>query len=338
MLADQSGNALLALPDKWQDKPVTLDVKEMPYFQALDFLCALTGLTYQVKDQSLALVSPPEASDVGVYLGPGTVKMAQLIRNRAFRNASNPQSTSLQLSLCAFWEDRLPVVFNSFDVAKVTTADGRQLEMRTRKGAPPAYAIGRYSYGAVTSGQAPAVKPSLSAAPAFAMLQNLPDKLGKTLTIEGTFRLDIGSGEKVLSIPKVLVEGDRSAEAGEVSFRIKEVHTSMPTGGMVGFWDSRVKNPVSFVIELRRPSREPIAGMGGSSPYGVFLVKADGKRFPPLSFMGAQQLKDDAWVATVSAFFDKPEGMDDTWSLVYVYPEKQESKEWPFKLENVPLP
>jgi len=42
-------------------------------------------------------------------------------------------------------------------------------------------------------------------------------------------------------------------------------------------------------------------------------------------------------MARVQLVFALPDAIDDTWSLVYVYPERRESREWPFTLERVPF-
>ncbi len=88
-LAEKSGNALLAVPDKWTEKPVTLDVKDATYFEALDRICEAAGLSYEPGIAGLALGAALKPVDVGVYLGPATVKEDRI------EAALPPQSSTL---------------------------------------------------------------------------------------------------------------------------------------------------------------------------------------------------------------------------------------------------
>lgn len=335
MLADQSGDSLLALPDKWQDKPVTLDVKGLPYFEALDALCKVAGLTYTIKDQALSLCPAEGAVDVGAYLGPATAKAEQLTKSRVFRGVMQPDPSGLTLQLDVFWEDRLATVGDEFIVTRVSTSDGRDLKIRQMK--QRVLTLGGGGMGMFgPAGTAP--KPS--ARQTFARLSELPDKLGRTIVAEGTFRLTLGSGEKILTIPKVLEAGDRTAIEGDLSLKVTQFQKAGGAWGVVNAPQPAgpQANSIFAQIQVTKIGQEIVAvGLPGS-PYGFFLVDAKGTRYPASQLWGTQQEKEGAWLAGCQVWFTKLPEMDADWSLIYVYPEKQESKEWPFKLENVPLP
>ena len=327
-LADQSRNALLAAPEKWAEKPVTVDVKDATFFEALDAICASAGLRYDAK--GLTVEPALRQKDIGEYLGPAVVKAARLTKTHAFRDASYPQSLSLQIEFTLFWESRLAAAMDSCEITKVTTADGRELQMHRRRG-PAARSFSMPPYSVESA--------PLASRVAFTLLDSVPAKIaGGTLNVEGTAELGIGTGEKVLSIPKVLAAEGVTVTEGDISLTVKKVQRMGPGAVFYGMLPPKTKDPLSFMVGLKKDSKDPLVLGGGGAPYGIFVVDPRGKRYPAGVNMGSQTFKDDAWTAEIYPAFDKPEGMDDTWSLAYVYPEKIEMKQWTFTVKDVPLP
>ena len=138
MLVEQSGNRPIT-PLKIGEERVSLKIKDMPYWQAVDTLCSSSGLAwgaywgphlfrvYKVK---------VPAHYVCVYTGPAAVRVARVTREftdrrilefGADRNPVGENHTThrgIDIQLTFYVEDRLPLISGKMEVTKVLTPDG----------------------------------------------------------------------------------------------------------------------------------------------------------------------------------------------------------------------
>ena len=284
LFADQSGNSLLAVPGGWRLRPIDLDVKDLPYFEALDRLCRAAALRYEPKDRVtdpvLTLVGEAEAADAGVCLGAAAVKKVPADHLKAaaesaglgsWREPGNPDTVFSWAILNTFWEDRLPVVSDTCEITKAFAEDGRALEVsRFGRGCH----IGPWTKG----------KPRPSARRVFAMFRNLPEGIGKTVRIEGTLRLDLGVGVKALSVPGILAARGMSVAEGDLSLEVTFVNAERlgPDPAKLLPGRKAPRQLMLMTLQFKKDGKDPVAIGVPDSPYGIFLADAKGgRRYPP---------------------------------------------------------
>jgi len=344
--ARQSGNAPLNLPNDLAEKTVTLSVKDVPYWQALDKLCQTVGAVYQSnlsgRTGGLALLPLGKASDLGVSTGPVSVKITQASSSLNLRPVGpGPQPlTSVNYQFAFFWEDRMPVVQSEGFVLKATLPDGREC---FQFGWPK----GVQAFRTVRVGPAQAI-PSDNM---FFMTTDLPEGVEKLASLEGIVRLSASVGpDRELKVDDVLGEGEKTGEKDGLKLLVTATNKALGRNSRVqlNIKATRDGNPVDVPVEQQQGSR-----------YGAFLIDPDGKRYSALG-VGLSGMGATVWGAgpdgkpvrveepaakgqaknspTVSlTFFNLPK-IDGEWSLLVVYPGDTETKEFPFKIQNVPVP
>jgi hypothetical protein len=346
--ARQSGNTPLNLPNDLAEKNVTLNVKDMPYWQALDKLCEAVGAFYQVNflggTGGLALSPLANYKDLGAFTGPVSVKIVNAANSLTFRplGVGKPRMGSLQYEFAFFWEDRMPVVFSEGFVTKATLPDGREF---FQPGWPNAVLTSR-TVAAVPGRNAPSGNLSFQTA-------NFPGRVDKLASLEGIVRLSASVGpDKELKVDDVLGEDEKTAEKDGLMLFVTPVNKRMRGQAdlvMLNIRATRDGNPVDPPVLQQDPK------------YGVFLIEPAGNRHQAQRF-ASSATGASLWAAepdgkpvriefqqpaamgqpghnpsVTLTFFDLPV-IDGKWSLLVVYPGDTETKEYPFKIENVPVP
>ena len=262
-LAEQSGNKLVQQPDDWEDKTITLNVTDMPYWQALDEVCKQTGLLYTVgRNGGMTLVAAGESMDVGAYAGPFVVKVTSATRQKFFRRLNTRRSAveGLTYTLNAYCEDRLTTLGTTVTVTKAVDPNGQALEIpaadpddpmaRMRMGGGGMFMRGMF--GRARGGNTARVS-----------LPEAPKGLAKIGRIEGTVTIDVGTGKKQLKIEDALGEGEHSVEDGDRVLKITRAN--------------RMRNTTIISLTQTEDGKEvQIPRYSEASGYGFTLVDPDG--------------------------------------------------------------
>ena len=341
-LSEQSGNAPISVPRDWEEKPITLSVKDVPYWQALDRVCKLAELTYNAnallsfatakaaaKTSPLTLTPAPKANEVSAYVGPVVFK-ADDRANNVMR-----QGNGLSHQLSYFWEDRLPVTSATVTVTKVLGPDNRELKLQDAGGGlmPQRIFVGGSSAARVCSGTL------------WVNLVDVPEKLDKLAEVSGKIRLDFGTGEKEIKVEDVF-GANKAGGAGGLSVLVTQA--------------SKDKDSASLKVKLARDGKPESLPYGTSPNFGFRLVAPDGKRCEGTTLPGNVTARvfaggdgnakvavgvtivvaggADATGGELSLQFNDLPEQEGPWSLVYVFPSEIVTKEYPFTLTNVPLP
>jgi hypothetical protein len=134
-LHEQSGNTPMSVPRDWQDQPITFEVRDCPYWEAVQKLCALTGL-YCRRDrhyhagcgvglEKIEHRNPPE-----VVSGPVMVRYLGTYLSRPFRPPT--MSGWLSMRFDYVWEDRLPAGKVEASVREIVTREGRRIAVKPK--------------------------------------------------------------------------------------------------------------------------------------------------------------------------------------------------------------
>jgi len=322
-LAKQSGNAPLALPDDLRRLKVTLRLKDVPYWTALDALCDSAGLLYvpDLLSGGLRLDKAVVRRDFGVVSGPVAVKLEQVRRDGEYRVIrSNWVVDELYCVLRFFYEDRLPVLDATAEVVEARAPDGMRL-FKTRMNGPTPY---------VAEAPPPRRPPTGTLVLAHA---RLPAGLDRITELTGVVRLTLGRGERRISVPDVTARG---ASASDADFTVTVVSAD------------REGESTRAVVEVAiKPPRTDPPLIAPRLPYGFFLVSPDGKRVLGVIERVARNLRgagntegagEAAKVAGDVRFtLSFPGAAGPRASLVYVYPERVEMREVPFRMTDVPV-
>ena len=353
--AKESGNTRLHAPDKWDGEPITLNVKDMPYWQALDKLCATAGHVYYAGDYSrttgmgngMGLLKAVNGHELGDCTGPVAVKLVHGMEEITLRGVKSGgvgrmglmvppgDGDMLTYSIDYYWEDRLPVLADDAQITRAVGPNGKLLKIVDNQ------------RGMVLSRE-PKVKPFMGAV--RVTLTDLPDGLKKIDELDGIVKLTYGGADKTLRVEDVLNATGKTVKDGDISITIVKVEKT--AGG------------IDVIVKLQKGDKEyEVPVYPGIDRYGFTLVGEDGqtsirgwvrtsggtKTGPtpggPVAGggfgvttgvgrgpgRGPQQVgKGESGIT-----FQAKEGQ---WTLVYTYVGETWSKDYPFKLVNVPLP
>ena len=348
-LARQSGNACLELPDNWEAKGVTFEAVDAPYWQTLDRLDAQLGLASILRIVGAkiepALVDGKGHENVAAYSGPLVVRLAGVReRNRSAEAGSH----GLEMSLAWFCEDRLHPLETKASVTKITGSDGKDLVFAAAQGEPPVegWPPRAVERAVVVNGkvhQVPDVSavtkppPATNAGTVVAKIDAVPLKMQGLKSVEGTVRLTLGLGRKDLKIQDVLGGKNTTAEAGEDKVVVTQAR--------------RGTNSINLAIRCTsNGSRVDLRTLDAMAPYGVRLVAADGTQVETTILKRKSALaapeggegqaavvppeEEDDFIAA----FVNPPNIEGAWTLVVTVPETRATKDFAFKLSDVPLP
>lgn len=333
MLVEQSGNKLRA-GTSIPDRRVTFSGARLPYWQAFDGICAAAGVYYQ----TWGLTEAEKFQRIGAYTGPVMVRVEQAVRKRYFHNfpvvaadPGPPRHDYLSYSLAAFCESRLPVGWMHVKITGVSTPDGRSLDLSQEKligpdrSTPPRETL-------IVDRSSPACYAHLS-------LADVAEGAGKLAKIEGVVSVGLASGEKEVRV-------DDISSAKEHRFA---------GDGFALVASNLRRERESLRLNLTVVTTVPVALSHDEARWGLLLVDPKGKRYslstpghfarPAPSAARLAELGITAAPGVVgeeqhfdAGFYDKVPQMDGKWSMVFVYPQEYEKREFPFTIKDVPLP
>lgn len=339
-LAKQSGNAPLPMPENWEGRLLTFAVKNMPYWEALDALCAKAKLTYTIDHMSGGLKLVPRETgtvDISAHTGPVVVKVEAGTLTRSFRGRGSQLRTrrhgGLTYTLNYFWEDRLPVIEKTASATRVTDPDGRQLKLASDVQVPRVF-----------FGHRRAATP---ASRLQVVIPELPKGLKKIGEIEGIVKLTTGAGRRTIKINGVFADGEKTASQGDVTLTVSSVNRRGPQG--------------MFNLSLTAGGKEThFPDYPSNSQYGVCLVDPNGRQHHGMISRRGHMVFRTAhaggggMVENLVVRLDRRNGRANTgkasvtfrnlprvegaWTLVYTMPEKTVTREYPFKIKETPLP
>jgi len=332
--AEQSGNQPIDVPENLRDKTVTLSVRNTPYWQAMDKVCELAGVMYMPvwAQRKLQLLEAGETPRVGCYAGPVVMKVEEGTNSRSFRKMKVPGGgrpvaiaarDDLTYQLSCFWEDRLPNARVELRVTKAITPDGRNLIVPEQPGLlVPLVDPMHFGKDKETSHRLGMVR-----------IREVPEGLKMLAEISGVLRLKLGIGEKVVKVEDVLVGGAREPVTEDgVTITVKKAE--------------RQDNRVTVDIEARCEGGQGLASFAPESAQcAFFLVDPNGVRHPcwmkggsfgPRAAAGPGRAAREE--AQLNLMFQNLPVIDGAWALLFTYPERTESREYPFTIKDVPVP
>ncbi|HUU43723.1 MAG TPA: hypothetical protein VMX57_08080 [Planctomycetota bacterium] len=314
--AGQTGNRMLTPHRQLADRTVTFRVNDLPYWRALDALCESVGMTYDTSDpaQSLVLRKAAGERDLVAYTGPVVVKVTRVHRSvsttRNFRvKDADRTARSLTLSVFFMVEDRLPLAESKVTFTKVTSP----AEPDVKLGLP---AGGTQSYGYGTG-------PHIGGG--YINLTGDAAAVTGPLHIEGAVELELVNATGTLRIDDVLAGGEKRVEADATSIVLKRA--SLADGKIELRMNVRTADKLRQRLIDRR-----------SGDYGLRLVDPRGDTHDMVSGFSRNGSPDGETGAEITMTFTRLAQVEGTWSLVFVYPTKTETKRCPFRIENIPLP
>ena len=325
-LAQQSGNRPMGLPEKWEDKPITLELGGVTYWDAVDAICARTKLTYKATRKSRALQLAPKGDSENVSVHAGPVVVTVNIDEMKKTNAATA-IRGVRRRQCGFicvWEDRLPMLETELIFSKVLAPDGTELKVR---------ALPERIRQLV---QGDSVGPR---ALTYVHLLNPPQDMAHAREIQGIVRVSFGLGKDVITIDDAL-GGERSTTVGTSTLTVKV--TSQRHGVLQ-----------LNLSETEKGKRVNPTTYPASSSYGVRLVDPKGGRHVGVPQWTGSMRREGQVIGpdgkpeggilvrgvghTTVRFFELPH-IRGKWKLEHAVPERIVVREYPFTFRNVPLP
>jgi len=319
-LARQSGNREIDAAGLG-DRKVTLQVKDVPYWQAVDKLCENAGLMCGPKQDAarldITLMEKPEgAQDIGALAGPAMIKISSVRRtiNRQATLRGKPMrmdNYSLMIDFMVCMEDRLPLLGATLDLNSLRAANG--MEQTNAQGA-----VARAAFRMMRGR-------SGSYWPTSVGFQEALGGMEGTATMEGTLELTYGLQSKELRVEKIFTEKTGEAVGDGRKLTMKEVRR-----------DGRSVT-VGFSLITQEEGQELLMS-GGTGCYGMFLVNPYGKRHGNGRLTSLRRTAGAETVMEVTMTFTEIPELEGDWTLVYAYPGKLVKRSYPFTMFEVPLP
>ena len=299
-LARSSGNSSPEVRggDPVLKKPVTLKVTDAPYWQVIDEVRKAAGLVWTYDYRTRGFLLQPGTLGDEVSVLAGPAVVKPWALSQSISLLNGTGTNSLSITWLCLWEDRLPVVYAQLVIGKMTAADGTVL--------PVPRVTARRSWWELCTGR---FQTSIT---------NPPRTRAATAHVEGFVRLEFAVGRREAVIPNVFVEGDKSITVEGLTLAVSDVRQ----------WDRELRLTVKGTLKWPHPS------LGTFSPdYGLFVRDASGKLHAPERV--SSNYVSGGFDQTVS--FPAPREAQAK-SLVLVYPERTETRDYPFELKKVPLP
>ncbi|HUV39017.1 MAG TPA: hypothetical protein VMY39_05355, partial [Planctomycetota bacterium] len=252
--AEKSGNRVIAMPENWQGGPIDFSVTDMPYWQALDKLCAQIKLacSQDRRAGTTRLVPAEKPSEINVYTGPVVVRVESATKRRTFGSvdAGRQPRDGLFYQLSYAWEDRIRPLATEATVTQATTADGKALKLDETP-----------AFRGMGMGRAGAAGGSLTVD-----LVDVPAGLERIALLEGTVKMSFGEGRRQVKINDVFGEGEHKVVDGDATLTVARANRGR--GG-------------AFVLVTRTVNGEetPMPNYPADSGYGFSLLAPDGKEY-----------------------------------------------------------
>ena len=265
-IAQQTGNKAMSLPDGWQGKPVTVDLNKTPYWQAMDQLCEMEGLAYQIswgrQGPELRLAPADRVKAPTSYAGPIVFKVVSSQKTRW--HWGNSQGDQLVFDVTAFWEDGLKPSSNGTSVVeKMTDAKGTALKASVTSAMGPwgMRTMGRRGMGAATQ-----TSSGPGTTPLRVVVSEYPEGLAKVSELSGKLTFAYGEGTQELVVDDVIGNDEKSGKAGNYELKVKSARQN----------DGMVTMTTTLTLD-GKPAEQ--MDFGGET-YGIWLVDMNGKKYP----------------------------------------------------------
>jgi len=333
LFPEQSGNLPFDIQESLRNRTVTLSVKDMSYWEAVDRFCEAAGLEYAHEGRGprgeLTLSRSKGQERIAAYAGPVVLRIGSLMRWRVFR-PSKPNDPLNHYALCFAryeWEERLPVAGSETWVTRLVTPGDRDLiDVYATKGPRRLY-----NENAV---------PNRPAGVFSIYVGRPPDDVDRLAIIEGYFLFEFAVGKRELRIRDV--QGAKPADDdGRIGLEV--LKTRWIEDSLVTTLRMSVKAGATW---------PPLWAYGGPDaiPYGLFLEAPDAKRYggvpttaepnlaEKLSLLRERRADADApsQLEISFRFYKLPRDVE-RWSLVWVVPETHDIRKYPFAMKDVPL-
>lgn len=272
-LAEQSGNTLVRLPEAWAGKPLVLQVTDMPYWQALDQLCAQAKLIYTADYQNggLKLTAVEDAiQDISAYAGPAVLKLTSATQTRSYRGTTagvRGMQDSLNYRFGFFWEDRLQPIRSEVSFTSAKAPDGTELKLNQT---PVRAFTGVWGGGARG-------RQRTAAGQAYTTITEVPENLEKVAELHGVVKFTLGDGEKSLKIENALAEGEKSGTLDDTTLTVTNVNRR----------NTWTQLSVKMTVDGKEAA---IQRYPYGSPYGFFLIDPNGEKHRGTSFGGFRRV------------------------------------------------
>lgn len=324
-LARQSGNRLLKMDPVLEDHKVTVSLKDVVYWQAVDEVCKSAGAYCVPKPREggaggVEIALAPKTDDVveiGTVVGSTAVKLGSVMRQEykrlAFRSGPGmPTQSNLGFEVQTYLEDRLPLMRIGIDLTSVTTADGvnhsnqRQMGASLR-GRSPGGDVGSY----------------------WAMNMSWSDEAGMAegmVTLGGTLELTYGFQPNELKAENIFEKKDVEVSADGKKLTVKDA--------------KRQGDAVLVTLSVEDPTDDGTRlAQGAGAQWGLFLVDPQGKRHSSMGVMSGSTTATGGGIKMQGIIvFQAVPNAEGEWSLAYVYPGKVVKRSYPFMIQGVPLP
>lgn len=321
-LAQQSGNRIVKIIDFAPNKSVTFNVKNMPYWQAMDELCYSQKLIYNMTRGKAPRVfqAKSAAKEFVIYSGPMSFKMTSMsrthtrsesrrfdVRRKSDKTAVKERRT-LTFDVAYRIEDRLPVLKYLHRITRIATPDGVNHARPTTAKEKFDREWNRFPNGA-----------------ASALIDETAGELKGPLTIEGHVSFQFGLGKKELRLRNIFAGGTPTVKNAEgMSMKLVKA--------------LRIKGrPVSVIFEVSHKVRDLTtkSQLRLGPKYGLAIIGPKGKRY----WRNARSTSSTRSGKTrITMDFSTLPDLDGEWAIVFTRPTKMVKKTFPFKFENVPLP
>lgn len=312
-LQTQSGNTITDIREQNGEEvtnpALDLDLKDAPFFEALDALCSKARLTpyFYTGDGSIGLVSAPaEPAGDGpktVYPGPFRVQLLDVVAKRDFASGLDTANVHFQVA----WEPRLRPMLLELVAGEVRVADDR--------GQPVAPAVPMEELSIPLRDENPVAELNLNLA--------APERAAKSLDLKVKASVTMPGGQRHYRFPDLTkpgkqTQGDVTVElvSTEVEDFVWKVRLVVNYPGGVGpAFESYRQGLFHTRIWLQKPDGSRFEHNGGFSDLG----SAEGR-------LGFEYL-----------FVDAP-GKPADYGLVYEAPGAIVAAPLEFEFKDVPLP
>ena len=307
LLAQQSGNARID-PRNLKDRPVTVAVKDTPYWQALDRICEQAEVVfvppwYRGVEPTMTAAKSKEPT-LAAYAGPAVLYVDRVTRTTTSQKtvgtrtdlsgARMPVQRTLSVAMRLFAEDRLNAAGCAIRYTKAVSADGKDI-------------LPKYYATAPVSGSSQGLS-----------IPDTEEGIKGPLAIEGFMRVNFYSGVRERRADDVFAA---KQTVGDEELLLRDVVATR-----------RNNKSVQVSLSLTgEPSRVALVTYDMPRGYGFILVDPDGKRYTTIAGWSRQGSD------TTLDFANAPE-IAGKWSLLLVVPERVDTKEYPFALKDIPLP
>jgi len=345
-LAQLSGNTRISVAPALKDKTVTLSLKDVTYWEAVQAVCDKINalvmgdwrrMTARGEEYGwFQLLAADKDAKLRDFSGPVIVHADSCVKSLAYRHAKGyamgyGMAGGVTLSMSYYYEDRLSAILSEMEIKRILAPDGKDIPL-------PANPIFRGNQWGMGTGGGTQQLPPFSTA--MVMLPEAPEDLAKIAELSGVVRLTFGSGEKEVTIDDVLnavgkemkfddwtvrilkAEKSKWGLQVQVEAKYKDQPVDIPpwmTAGGYGWW---VKG-----AEGGKKTRG--YSYGG---YGGLLARAPAGQGEAVAVNPAPPKKGESTVMFQGNF------EAGTWSLTLLLPAVHETREYPFTLKDIPLP